>query len=230
MPANVQIALQGISNSPAVAQAYFAKQAVESQATSAALQNLVVDLQNRVPVFQYDLGMIGQQVMTGDYHGAVQRIPQAFVDLLISGVDISNGTNVTIQGPAGDLLPLMSQTGTQDLIDLLQPNSITQRMAQNFVNVVNTVPSALGLSLIGPPLATLDGLATGATEFGAALQTGDPLGGGRRTRRSAGPRAGRLAQRATHSRSEDSDQRVVRYSRYPPAQPPLSTSMPLTPR
>ena len=61
------------------------------------------------------------------------------------------------------------------MIDLLQPNSIPQRMAQNFVNVVNTVPSALGLAIIGSPLSTLDGLATGATEFGAALQTGDPL-------------------------------------------------------
>jgi hypothetical protein len=175
VPANVQIGLQGVSNSPAVAQAYFAKQAVESQATNAALQNFVVDLQNRLPVFQYDLGMVGQEVMIGDYHGAVQRIPQAFVDLFISGVDVSNGTTVTIQGPAGDLMPLMSQTGTQDLIDLLQPDSIPQRMAQNFVNLVNTVPSALGLSIVGPPLSTLDGLATGATEFGAALQTGDPF-------------------------------------------------------
>jgi PE family len=175
VPANVQIAVKGVSDAPSVAQAYFAKQAAESQATNAALQNLGMDLQNRVPFFQYDLGMIGSQVMSGDYHGAVQRVPQAFVDLLISGVDISNGTNITIQGPAGDLLPLTSQSGTQDLIDLLQPNSIPQRIAQNFVNVFNTVPSSLGLSLIGPPLSTLDGLATGATEFGAALQTGDPL-------------------------------------------------------
>ena len=175
VPANVQIALQGVSNSPAVAQAYFAKQAVESQATNAALQNFVTHLQERLPVFQYDLGMVGQEVMIGDYHGAVQRIPQAFVDLFISGVDVSNVSTVTIQGPAGDLMPLMSQTGTQDLIDLLQPDSIPQRMAQNFVNVVNTVPSSLGLAIIGSPLSTLDGLATGATEFGAALQTGDPL-------------------------------------------------------
>ena len=176
VPANVRIGLQGVSNSPAVAQAYFAKQAVESQATNAALQNFVVDLQNRLPVFQYDLGMVGQQVMIGDYHGAVQRIPQAFVDLFISGVDVSNGTTVTIQGPAGDLMPLMSQTGTQDLIDLLQPDSIPQRMAQNFVNVVNTVPSALGLSIVGAPLSTLEGTPLPARRsLARPCRRGDPF-------------------------------------------------------
>jgi len=107
----------------------------------------------------------------------VERIPQAFVDLLIDGVDISNLSTVTIHGPAGDLMPLLSQTGAgpQDLVNLLQPDSIPRRIAQNFLNVITTVPTSLGLSLIGPPLSTLDGIATGATELGTAVQTGNPL-------------------------------------------------------
>jgi hypothetical protein len=175
VPANVQIALKGVSDAPAVAQAYFAKQAASSAATSAALQNFVAHVQERLPAFHYDMGVINQEFATGDYHGAVAQIPQAFVDLLIDGVDVSNLSTVTIHGPAGDLMPLMSQASPQDLINLLQPDSIPRRIAQNFVNVINTVPTSLGLAIIGPPLSTLDGLATGATELGGAVQTGNPL-------------------------------------------------------
>ena len=126
-------------------------------------------------------------------------------------------------------MPLMSQTGTQDLIDLLQPDSIPQRMAQNFVNVVNTVPSSLGLAIIGPPLSTLDGLATGATEFGAALQTGDPLAV-----------AGALVDLPAHVLDGFLNGQPILDLRIPisvsfdipaiPPPPPLSTSMLLTPR
>jgi hypothetical protein len=177
VPANVQMFLKGVSDTPAALQAYAAKQATSSAATGAALRNFIAHVNERLPAFHYDMGTINDQFSAGDYHGAVDRIPQAFVDLLIDGVDISNLSTVTIHGPAGDLMPLMSQTGagTQDLVNLLQPGSIPRRIAQNFLNVISTVPTSLGLSLLGPPLSTLDGIATGATELGTAVQTGNPF-------------------------------------------------------
>ena len=177
VPANVQIFLKGVSDTPAALQAYAAKQALSSGATGAALRNFIGHVNERLPAFHYDMGTVNDQFSAGDYHGAVQRIPQTFVDLLIDGVDISNLSTVTIHGPAGDMMPLLSQTGsgTQDLVNLLQPGSIPRRIAQNFLDVISTVPTSLGLSLIGPPLSTLDGLATGLTEIGAAGQTGNPL-------------------------------------------------------
>ena len=38
------------------------------------------------------------------------------------------------------------------------------------------LPLQLGFAILGPPFATLDGLATGATAFSTAVQTGNVLG------------------------------------------------------
>jgi hypothetical protein len=46
-------------------------------------------------------------------------------------------------------------------------------MAQNFISALNTSTLPLGFAIIGPPIAALNGLATGATVFGAALQAGN---------------------------------------------------------
>jgi len=61
----------------------------------------------------------------------------------------------------------------QSFVNLLPPGSIPEQIAQNFVNGINTSALPLGFALIGPPIAGLDGLATGATAFGAAVQTGN---------------------------------------------------------
>ena len=91
----------------------------------------------------------------------------------------------------------------QDIVALLPPGSIPQQMAQNFANIVATLtnantsatfstpgitnpnapilvadalfgfPLSLGFSFIGPPIASMDGLATGAGMFGSALQAGN---------------------------------------------------------
>jgi hypothetical protein len=131
--------------------------------------------------------MAGQSLVTGDYRGAVQDVPCAFLNLFLSGVDIKvigvdpsnplllSAPSYTVEGPAGDLLPVASISAAQEqsLINLLPPGSIPAQMAQNFVSALNTSTLPLGFAIIGPPIAALDGLATGATVFGAALQTGN---------------------------------------------------------
>jgi hypothetical protein len=173
VPANVQLGIQGASTFPAFAQSYLSHQSANSQVTNAALQRAVADLQQRLPIFEADMGLSGQAVMTGDYHGAVQKVPQAFVDLFLSGINLSNLSNVTVQGPAGDLLPVLSGGPQQGLVNLLPPGSIPKQIAQNAVSGFSTATSSLAFGLIGPPIATLDGLATGATAFSTALQTGN---------------------------------------------------------
>jgi PE family len=187
IPANIQISIQGTSTFVPTMQAFINQQNSYSQATNAALQRFGADLQKTFPVFERDIGMAGNSVMTGDYHGAVQAIPRAFLDLFLSGIDIKvigvdpsnpmllSAPSYTVEGPAGDLLPLASISAQQQqsLVNLMPPGSIPRQMAQNFVNAFNTSTLPLGFAIIGPPIAALDGLATGATVFGAALQTGN---------------------------------------------------------
>ena len=177
VPANVQLGIQGASNFNfgALAQTYINKQIGYSQTINTSLLNAGADFQKTVPVFELDLGMAGQAVMTGDFHGAVQDVPRAVLDLFLSGINISNLSNITVEGPAGDLLPILSIAAQQeqDLVNLLPPGSIPEQLAQNFFNGINTATNSLGFAVIGPPIATLDGLATGATAFGAAVQTGN---------------------------------------------------------
>lgn len=178
VPANVQIAARDFSAYPSVLQTFADKQIGYGQLITTSLQNLSADLPKTFPKFSYDLGLAGQAVMTGDLHTAVQYVPRSVLDLFLSGINISNGMQVQIQGPAGDLLPLASLSAQmeQDLIDLFPQGTILTTMAQNAVNAVNTATSSIALSIIGPPIATVDGFASGLTAVGAALQTGDPLG------------------------------------------------------
>jgi hypothetical protein len=175
VPANVQLGITGASTFGPSIQAFINQQNSYSQMTSAALQRFGADLQKTLPVFEYDMGMAGQALTTGDFHGAVQDIPRAVVHLLLSGVDITNLSDVKVQGPAGDLLPITSIAAEeeQSLVNLLPPGSIPEQIAQNFVNTISTSALPLGFAVIGPPIATLNGIATGATAFGAALQTGN---------------------------------------------------------
>jgi PE family len=187
VPANIQISIQGTSTFVPAMQGFINQQNSYNQATNAALQRFGADLQKTFPVFERDIGMAGNSVMTGDYHGAVQAIPRAFLDLFLSGIDIKvigvdpsnpallSAPSYTVEGPAGDLLPLASISAQQQqsLVNLMPPGSIPRQMAQNFVNAFNTSTLPLGFAIIGPPIAALDGLATGATVFGAALQSGN---------------------------------------------------------
>ncbi|MCV7092713.1 PE family protein [Mycobacterium interjectum] len=187
IPANIQIGIQGTSTFAPTMQAFINQENSYNQAINAGLENFGADLQKTLPDFEYDMGMAGQSLVTGDYHGAVQGIPRAFLNLFLSGVDIKvvgvdptnplllSAPSYTVEGPAGDLLPLASISAAQQqaLVNLLPPGSIPAQMAQHFVSALNTSTLPLGFAIIGPPIAALDGLATGATVFGAALQTGN---------------------------------------------------------
>ncbi|OBI92216.1 PE domain-containing protein [Mycobacterium sp. 1245805.9] len=187
VPANIQISIQGTSTFVPAMQGFINEQNSYNAAIDAGLQKVVADLQKTFPVFENDLNMAGNSVMTGDYHGAVQAVPRAFLDLFLSGIDINaigvdptnpmllSAPSYTVQGPAGDLIPLQSIAAAQEqsLVRLLPPGSIPQQMAQHFVSAINTTTLPLGFAIIGPPIAALDGFATGATVFGAALQSGN---------------------------------------------------------
>jgi hypothetical protein len=175
VPTNVQLSIQGTSTFVPAMQSFINQQTGFGQAIGAALPGFGADLQKTFPAFESDLGMAGQALMTGDYHGAVQDVPRAVLRLFLTGVDISNLSSVKVEGPVGDLIPLSSLPSEveQSFVNLLPPGSIPEQIAQNFVNGVNTSALPLGFAIIGPPIAGLDGLATGATAFGAAVQTGN---------------------------------------------------------
>lgn len=157
------------------ARTFQATQSARSQITNAAMQNFITHVQQRLPIFYNDLGGVGHSVQAGDYHGAVATIPRAVVHLLVDGINVSNLSSFNIQGPAGDLLPLTSLSGSQqqDLVNLIPPGTIQRQIGQHLVNVVNGSMTSVGMAAIGWPIATLDGLATGATVFGSAMQAGD---------------------------------------------------------
>jgi hypothetical protein len=199
IPANIQLAIQGAStfNPGALAQLYINQQIGYAQTVATALQKAGADFQTTVPVFQADIAMANQAVVAGDYHGAVQDIAHGVLGLFISGFDTSNLSSIKVLGPGGDLLPILSIPAqqAQNFANLLPPGSIPEQMAQNYANVVAALtngnisttltvtplsvganfglPLSLAFAILGPPFSTMDGLATGATVFGAALQSGN---------------------------------------------------------
>ncbi|SOJ55838.1 PE-PGRS family protein PE_PGRS30 [Mycobacterium simulans] len=180
LPARLQAAVQYAAAYDPVAatQAYIAKQAAYDHIVNTSLANAARELQANLPAFQSDLGTIGQSALTGDYHGAVHGVPRALIRLFLDGVELRNGQEVIVHGPAGELLPMMDVAAQrqQDLINLSPPGSVPRQMVQNLFDAVGVAMPSLGFALIGPPIATLDGLATGATALGTALQAGDGVG------------------------------------------------------
>ncbi|WP_373202741.1 PE family protein [Mycobacterium marinum] len=178
LPANIGLAVADAVNFPAELQGYLGKQVGYGQVVVDALQNAGAELPQTLPNFFGDVDKANQAVMAGDYNDAVDYVPRAAVDLFLSGVNINNLSQITVEGPAGELLPLMSLPAQmqQDLIDLLPPGAILTQMVQNSFNATNTVVNSIALATIGPPIATLDGFATGLTVLGGAVATGNGVG------------------------------------------------------
>ncbi len=178
LPANIGLAVADAVNFPAELQGYLGKQVGYGQVVVDALQNAGAELPQTLPNFFGDVDKANQAVMAGDYNDAVDYVPRAAVDLFLSGVNINNLSQITVEGPAGELLPLMSLPAQmqQDLIDLLPPGAILTQMVQNSFNATNTVVNSIALAAIGPPIATLDGFATGLTVLGGAVATGNGVG------------------------------------------------------
>jgi hypothetical protein len=189
-------------NPGALAQTYVNQQIGYTQTVITSLQKAGADFQTTVPVFEADISMANAAIAAGNYHGAVQDVAHGILGLFITGFDTSNLSNIQVLGPGGDLLPILSIPAqqAQNFTNLLPPGSIPAQIAQNYTNAVTTLtnanvsttitlqllqsppivlganfglPLSLAFAVLGPPISTMDGFATGATVFGAAVQAGN---------------------------------------------------------
>ncbi|HUH69517.1 MAG TPA: PE family protein [Mycobacterium sp.] len=198
VPANVQLAIQGAStfNPAAMGQLFVNGTSGYWGTVGTSLQQFGSAIQGTLPTFEYQMGLAGTAISTGDYYGAVQDGAHGVIDLFISGFNTSQlgisgsldfltlGATVTIAGPigllgpAGDLLPILTATGqqAQGLVSLTPAGSIVAQMAQNNANGISTLTDssvtadfALTVAALSPtPGVTLGGDAF----FGLPLQLG----------------------------------------------------------
>ncbi|OBK29563.1 hypothetical protein A5634_18350 [Mycobacterium asiaticum] len=141
-------------NAAAFAQQFVATQLGFAQTFFTSAANGISGLVAGLPNFASGLQVAFQQLLAGNYTGAVSDLGRAFIGLLVNGVnpgqvnlifDIPNatitaGVNPTLIGPLGDLFTIMNIPGqeAQYLTNLLPP-SIPRQMAQNLTNVLNTL-------------------------------------------------------------------------------------------
>lgn len=128
------------------------------------------------------------------------------VSIIPPNFQVSISGPVGLEGPAAELLPILTALGQQPvgLASLAPQTSIPGMMLGNFANAIGTLTNAnvtadfalslglpggtlagsaifglplqLGFAILGPPFAMANGIAQGATAFGAAAQTGNVLG------------------------------------------------------
>ncbi|MCW2661792.1 MAG: hypothetical protein JWP83_2944 [Mycobacterium sp.] len=153
LPANIQAFVQALLafNPVPYVQQFIANQMVYAQIIATSLQNAAQDfgagLQALPAAFQSAL----QAVQMGDVTGAVTDVAQGFLNLFVTGVDVTTTGSITVApgitasitpaGALGDLLPILTIPGmaAQNLTNLLPPGSIPAQISQNFTNVIDTV-------------------------------------------------------------------------------------------
>jgi hypothetical protein len=230
VPANIQLVEQGVSSfNPAVLGQDFVSGTTGFWGTvGTSLAHFGQDIQTTLPAANNDIGQAVAAIQTGNYYGAVQDAAHAPLDLFITGFDTSHlAISVTagsllplpptlatigiagpigLEGPAADLLPILTAIGAQPigLASLVAPGSIPGQILGNFANAIGTLTNAnitadfavniglgatlagtatfglplqLGFAVLGPPFALLNGVAQGSTVFASAVQTGGILGG-----------------------------------------------------
>lgn len=229
VPANIQLTLQGAAtfNPVAIGQDFVNGTTGFWGTVGSSLTKMGSDLQLTIPTASNDMAMAGHAIQAGNYYGAVQDAAHAPIDLFITGFDTSHltiGGSITsllppnfqitiagpvgLEGPAAELLPILTALGQQPvgLASLVPHGSIPGMMVGNFANAIDTLvnanvtasfavnlsgippagtlagaaifglPLQLGFAILGPPFAMANGIAQGATAFGAAAQTGNVLG------------------------------------------------------
>ncbi|OIN81602.1 PE family protein [Mycobacterium malmoense] len=173
-----------------------------AQTVTTSLQLAGQGFGTTLPVFQADVGMAYHALATGNYNGAVNDLAEGFKNLFVTGIDASNSSNIKPVGPVGDLLPILSIPGqmVQNFTGLFPTGSVPALLAQNYANVIDALtnttisttgtlqphqtppieldaffglPLSVGFGAIGPPIAGLNALATSATTFAQAVQTGN---------------------------------------------------------
>lgn len=153
LPANIQAFIQALLafNPVPYVQQFIANQMVYAQIIATSLQNAAQDfgagLQALPAAFQSAL----QAVQMGDVTGAVTDVAQGFLNLFVTGVDVTTTGSLSVPpgiiaaitpaGTLGDLLPILSIPGmaAQNFTNLLPPGSIPAQISQNFTDVINTV-------------------------------------------------------------------------------------------
>jgi hypothetical protein len=194
VPANIQLITQGAStfNPAALGQLFINGTSGYYGTVGTSLQNFGTDIQGTFPTFEYDMGLAGNAIYTGDYHGAVQDGAHAVLGLFISGFNTSqlvigaNGLLVPLDlaltiagpigllGPAGDLLPILTATGqqAQGLASLIPPTSIPGQIAGNFANAISTLTNSSVTADFAVDLVGSSATLTGDAVFGLPLQLG----------------------------------------------------------
>jgi PE family len=185
LPANIQAAVQALLafNPAPYMQQFIDNQIAYAQIIAMSLQNAAHDFGTGLMALPAAFQSAFQALRTGDIAGAVTDVAQGFVNLVVTGVDVTSTGSITVApgvtasvtpaGTLGDLLPILTIPGmrAQNFTNLLPPGSIPAQISQNFTNVIDTVTDTsltaqalLAIRLI-PPSATL------SVTVNAGLQT-----------------------------------------------------------
>ncbi len=182
-------------------QTALADQVTYGNTVVSSLSRFGTDVQAGLGQFQTSMQAVSQDIEAGDYNGAVQDGTAAFLNLFITGFDTSNLNNIKVLGPAADLFPLFAIPGqeAQTFANLIPPGSVPNKIMQNVANMLSAfadtsisttidftlIPPALTLdanfglplsvlfSVLGAPVAGLDGFATAGTVIGNGIATGN---------------------------------------------------------
>lgn len=175
LPANVQAFIHALLafNPVPYVQEFIANQIAYAQIIATSLQNAANDLGAGLQALPAAFQSAFQALQMGDITGAVTDVAQGFLNLFVTGFDVTDTGNITVApgvtatvtptGTLGDLLPILTIPGmmAQNFTNLLPPGSIPAQISQNFTNVVNTftdtsltAQALLSIRLI-PPSANL---------------------------------------------------------------------------
>ncbi|OBK28545.1 PE-PGRS family protein [Mycobacterium asiaticum] len=167
-----------------------------------SLARFGADVQAGLGQFQTSWQAVNHDIAIGDYNGAVEDGTAAFLNLFITGFDTSNLNDIKIVGPASDLFPIFALPGqeAQTFANLFPGNSVPGKMTQNFANILNAfadtsvsttigfelqptprlsldanfgLPMSVLFSVLGAPVAGLDGFATASSVIGNGIATGN---------------------------------------------------------
>lgn len=121
-----------------------------------------------------------QALLAGNFSGAESDVATALEHLFVTGFNSSNLSNITLLGPVGDLLPILSIPGhmaqnVTNVINTLTDTTMSVNLANLFSpSFVTGLPLALTLDALGAPVTTLKALESSGTAFIGAVQAGSP--------------------------------------------------------
>jgi len=156
LPANIQAFVQALLafNPVPYVQQFIANQIAYAQIIATSLQNAAHDFGAGLQALPAAFQSAFEALQMGDVTGAVTDVAQGFVNLFVTGVDVSSTGSITVApgitaaitptGTLGDLLPILTIPGmmAQNFTDLLPPGSIPAQISQNFTNLVDAATDA----------------------------------------------------------------------------------------